>query len=174
MVARSAGVIALLAGLQLVIAADLGKAIPMADQITTTTNPTTAPTTTTPPTTATPAEAGVPAAQGPLITVESDVQQADNVTGVVTATGNVRVLYPEKKLVATARQAQYFTKEGRIILSGDVDVVQEGGNRLTAQRVTYLVQADRLIADPPAGDQVRSWIRLQRMAPVAPAREGPR
>ena len=35
----------------------------------------------------------------PLITVESDLQQADNTTGVVTATGNVRVLYPEKKLL---------------------------------------------------------------------------
>lgn len=48
----------------------------------------------------------------PLITVESDLQQADNTTGVITATGNVRVLYPDKKLTATARQAQYFTKRG--------------------------------------------------------------
>jgi lipopolysaccharide export system protein LptA len=160
MVVRSAGAIAVLAGLQLVIGAELGKAIPMAEQTTTTT--------------AGPSQVGAPAAQGPLITVESDLQQADNVTGVVTATGNVRVLYPEKKLVATARQAQYFTKEGRIILSGDVDVVQEGGNRLRAQRVTYLVQADRLLADPSPGDQVRSWLRLQRLAPATPAREASR
>lgn len=109
---------------------------------------------------------------GPLITVESDLQQADNVTGVVTATGNVRVLYPEKKMVATARQAQYFTREGRIVLSGDVDVVQEGGNRLKAQRVIYLVASDRLLADPSSGDQVRSWFKIQRQptpAAVAPA-----
>ena len=106
---------------------------------------------------------------GPLITVQSDLQQADNTTGVVTATGNVRVLYPDKKLVATARQAQYFTKEGRIVLSGDVDVVQDGGNRLKAQRVTYLVATDRLVADPAPGDQVKSWFRIKRQETVVPA-----
>ncbi len=101
----------------------------------------------------------------PLITVESDLQQADNTTGVVTATGNVRILYPDKKLTATARQAQYFTKEGRIVLNGDVDVIQEGGNRLKAQRVIYFVASDRLIADPPTGEQVKSWIRIMRQTP---------
>jgi len=101
----------------------------------------------------------------PLITVESDLQQADNTTGVVTATGNVRIVYLDKKLTATARQAQYFTKEGRIVLNGDVDVIQEGGNRLKAQRVIYFVASDRLIADPPAGEQVKSWIRIMRQTP---------
>lgn len=160
MVLRLAQALAVLAGLQLLFAGELGRALPVSEQTSTTA----------------PSEAvGTPLqGQGPLITVESDLQQADNVTGVVTATGNVRVLYPEKKLVATARQAQYFTKEGRIILSGDVDVVQEGGNRLRAQRVTYLVQADRLVADPSPGDQVRSRIRLQRMAPATPGQEAPR
>ena len=101
----------------------------------------------------------------PLITVESDLQQADNTTGVVTATGNVRIVYLDKKLTATARQAQYFTKEGRIVLNGDVDVIQEGGNRLKAQRVIYFVASDRLIADPPTGEQVKSWIRIMRQTP---------
>ena len=105
----------------------------------------------------------------PLITVESDLQQADNTTGVVTATGNVKVTYPEKKLIATSRQAQYYTKEGRIVLSGDVDVVQEGGNRLRAQRVVYLVTSDLLIADPAAGEKVKSWIRIDRKQANAPA-----
>ena len=91
-----------------------------------------------------------------LVTVESDLQQADNVTGVVTATGNVRITYPVKQVQATARQAQYFTKEERIILIGDVEVTQEGGNRLNAERVTYLVLEDRLIADPATSDQVFS------------------
>ena len=96
-----------------------------------------------------------------LVTVESDLQQADNVTGVVTASGNVRVIYPQRELVATAREAKYFTKEERIVLEGDVDVLQEGGNRLIAERVTYLVLEDRLVADPASGDQVRSWFKLQ-------------
>ena len=101
-----------------------------------------------------------------LVTVESDLQQADNVTGVVTATGNVKITYPVKQVQATARQAQYFTKEERIILIGDVDVIQEGGNRLKAERVTYLVLEDRLIADPAAEDQVFSKFKIQRSAPL--------
>ena len=104
-----------------------------------------------------------------LVTVESDLQQADNVTGVVTATGNVRITYPVKQVQATARQAQYFTKEERIILIGDVEVTQDGGNRLNAERVTYLVLEDRLIADPATEDQVFSKFKLQRTAPVEAA-----
>jgi len=104
-----------------------------------------------------------------LVTVESDLQQADNVTGVVTATGNVRITYPVKQVQATARQAQYFTKEERIILTGDVEVMQDGGNRLKAERVTYLVLEDRLIADPATEDQVFSKFKLQRTAPVEAA-----
>ena len=100
-----------------------------------------------------------------LVTVESDLQQADNVTGVVTAFGNVRITYPGEASSSLGRQAQYFTKEERIVLIGDVDVVQEGGNRLNAERVTYLVLEDRLIADPAPGDQVFSKFKIQRTAP---------
>ena len=76
---------------------------------------------------AAPADA-MPQSQGlGLVTVESDLQQADNVTGVVTASGNVKVVYPQRNLVATAREARYYTKEERIVLEGDVDVLQEGG-----------------------------------------------
>ena len=104
-----------------------------------------------------------------LVTVESDLQQADNVTGVVTATGNVKISYPPKQVQAWARQAQYFTKEERIVLTGDVDVLQEGGNRLKAERITYLVLEDRMIADPAPGDQVLSNYRIQRTAPLEAA-----
>ena len=104
-----------------------------------------------------------------LVTVESDLQQADNVTGVVTATGNVKISYPPKRVQAWARQAQYFTKEERIVLTGDVDVLQEGGNRLKAERITYLVLEDRMIADPAPGDQVFSNYRIQRTAPLEAA-----
>ena len=104
-----------------------------------------------------------------LVTVESDLQQADNVTGVVTATGNVKISYPPKQVQAWARQAQYFTKEERIVLTGDVDVLQDGGNRLKAERITYLVLEDRMIADPAPGDQVLSNYRIQRTAPLEAA-----
>ncbi len=108
-----------------------------------------------------------------LVTIESDLQQADNSTGVVTATGNVRIVYPDQRVVATARQAQYFTKEGRVVLSGDVDVVQEDGHTVRAERVTYFVNQERLIAEPPAGSQVVSRYRLNAPAPGAPTKAAP-
>ena len=96
-----------------------------------------------------------------LITIESDSQTADNVTGVVTAVGNVRIVYPSRGMVATSRQAQYFSREGRLVLSGDVDVVQEDGNTLRAERVTYDLEDERAVASPPEGGQVRSTMILR-------------
>lgn len=102
------------------------------------------------------------------VTIESDRQQADNVTGIITATGNVRIVYPDRRVVATSRQAQYFTREGMIILSGDVDVVQEDGNLLRADRVTYLVERERALAQPLEGQQVFSKLLIQTTPQVKP------
>jgi lipopolysaccharide export system protein LptA len=104
-----------------------------------------------------------------LVTIESDQQRADQLTGVITATGNVRIVYPDERVVATARQAQYFSKENRVVLSGDVDIVQEGGNLIRAERVMYLVDGERLIAIPPTGQQVFSRVRIQQTPPASPA-----
>ncbi len=95
-----------------------------------------------------------------LVTIESDVQQGDNQTGVVTATGNVKITYPDRGMVATSRQAQYFTKEGRLVLSGDVDVVDGQGQRIRAERLVYNLDQERLVAQPAAGQQVKSRLRL--------------
>jgi lipopolysaccharide export system protein LptA len=104
-----------------------------------------------------------------LVTIESDLQRADQSTGVITASGNVRIVYPDQRVIATARQAQYFSREGRVVLSGDVDIVQEGGNLLRAERVIYLVERDRLIAIPPSGQQVYSRVSLPaRQRPAQP------
>ena len=104
-----------------------------------------------------------------LVTIESDLQRADQSTGVITATGNVRIVYPDQRVVATARQAQYFSREGRVVLSGDVDIAQEGGNLLRAEQVVYLVERDRLVAIPPAGQQVYSRVSMPaRQRPVQP------
>jgi lipopolysaccharide export system protein LptA len=106
-----------------------------------------------------------------VVSIESDLQQADNVTGVITATGNVRIVYPDRQVVATARQAQYFTREGRVVLSGDVDVIQLEGPSIQADRITYLVAEERVIAEPADGQQVLSRFPvapLRREAPAAP------
>lgn len=95
-----------------------------------------------------------------VVVIESDRQIADNSTGIVTALGNVRIVYPDQRVVATARQAQYFSREGRVVLSGDVDVVQTDGPSIQAERITYLVELERVIADPAAGSQVFTRIPL--------------
>ncbi len=115
---------------------------------------------------ATPAPAVTPTTG--QVTIESDLQRADQVTGVVTATGNVRIVYPDRRVVATSRQAQYFSREGRVVLSGDVDVVQEGGNHLRAEQVTYFVETERVLAHPAQGRQVFSTLRIET-SPAAPA-----
>lgn len=103
------------------------------------------------------------------VTIESDLQRADNKTGVITASGNVRIVYPEQRVVATARQAQYFSQEGRVVLSGDVDVVQTEGHSLRAERVIYDLNSQRLVAEPPTNQQVFSKLRLppRKTPPVA-------
>ena len=105
-----------------------------------------------------------------LVTIESDLQQADNQTGIVTATGNVRITYPDKGMVATSRQAQYFSKEGRLVLTGDVDVVDSDGQRIRAERLVYQLDQERLVAQPSNGKQVTSKLRL---APGTQPRVGP-
>ena len=107
-----------------------------------------------------PLQAADPQEEG-LITIESDQQLADNVTGVITASGNVRLVHANRGLVATSRQAQYFTKEERIVLRGDVDVVQNDGHALRADQVIYLLREDRAKAVPVEGGQVFSQWSLK-------------
>lgn len=104
-----------------------------------------------------------------MVNIESDRQQADNRTGIVTAIGNVRITYPQKGMVATSRQAQYFSREGRLVLSGDVDVVDRDGQRIRAERLVYLLDSERVVAEPSAGRQVFSRLRLQTHEGAAPS-----
>ena len=104
-----------------------------------------------------------------MVSIESDRQQADNRTGIVTAIGNVRITYPQKGMVATSRQAQYFSKEGRLVLSGDVDVVDRDGQRIRAERLVYLLDSERVVAEPSAGRQVFSKLRLQTREGAPPS-----
>ena len=91
-----------------------------------------------------------------LITIESDQQTADNLIGVVTAQGNVRLIHIDRGIVATSRQAQYFIKEERIVLSGDVDIVQKNGDLLQADRIVYSLVDERALATPSENQQVFS------------------
>lgn len=93
------------------------------------------------------------------LTLRADLQQANAVTGVVTARGNVQLSYPARQIQATAAQAQYFSRERRIVLSGNVYVLQEG-NSLRAETVTYLIDEGRFVALPQENRQVEAVILI--------------
>lgn len=92
---------------------------------------------------------------GQAITVKADVQEANSQTGVITARGNVQISYPAQSLQATAAQAQYFSRERRLVLYGNVSVLQEG-NRLQGETITYLIDEGRFVALPKENRQVES------------------
>ena len=119
-----------------------------------------------PPTTLSPATAQVPAVPGQPLRLESDIQEANAVTGVITARGNVRINYPARQIQATSVQAQYYSRERRIVLSGDVYILQEG-NSIRGEVVTYLIDEGRFVALPNQGAQVEAIYIVPDPNPVA-------
>ncbi|NJN20020.1 MAG: hypothetical protein HC812_00915 [Leptolyngbya sp. RL_3_1] len=110
---------------------------------------------------------GARAQSGGTITLKADVQEANALTGVITARGNVQVEYPAQEIYATSAQAQYFSQERRIILSGNVVVNQEG-NRIEAETITYLIDEGRFVALPQPNRQVQStYLVPETLAPEA-------
>jgi len=101
------------------------------------------------------ATAQTSASNSPL-TIRADVQEYDSKSEVVIARGNVQMLYPARKIQATAAQAQYFSKDRRIVLSGNVYILQNGGNSIRGETVTYLIDEGRFVALPKANRQVES------------------
>lgn len=89
------------------------------------------------------------------MTVRSDIQEANSDTGVITARGNVYINYPARNIQATASQAQFFSRENRLVLSGNVYVLQDG-NTMRAEVMTYLIEEGRFIATPETKQQVES------------------
>ncbi|EKE99740.1 hypothetical protein FDUTEX481_09617 [Tolypothrix sp. PCC 7601] len=115
------------------------------------------------------------------LTIRSDVQEYDAKSQVVTARGNVQMLYPSRQIQATAAQAQYFSKERRIDFSGNVYILQQGGNSIRAEKVTYLIDEGRFVALPQSNRQVESIYMVQdgeiggqsaRSAPKTPPLKG--
>lgn len=92
---------------------------------------------------------------GGAITLRSDIQESNSETGIITARGNVKINYPARGIQATAAQAQYYSRERRLILTGNVYVLQQG-NSMRAETMTYLVDEGRFIATPKSDRQVES------------------
>lgn len=99
-----------------------------------------------------PAIAQAPIGTGQALTLRSDIQEANAVTGVITARGNVQINYPARQIQATSVQAQYYSRERRIVLSGNVYVLQNG-NSLRGETITYLIDEGRFVAVPDGAQQ---------------------
>jgi lipopolysaccharide export system protein LptA len=95
------------------------------------------------------------------LTIRSDIQEYDSKNQVITARGNVQMLYPARQIQATAAQAQYFSKERRIDFSGNVYILQQGSNSIRAEKVTYLIDEGRFVALPQSNRQVESVYMVQ-------------
>jgi lipopolysaccharide export system protein LptA len=100
-----------------------------------------------------PVEAQQPNPQG--LSIQADTQEANSKTEVVTARGNVQLRYPSRNVQARANLAQYFIKQKRILLTGNVLIVQQGST-LAGESVLYLIDEGKFIANPKAKQQVRS------------------
>jgi lipopolysaccharide export system protein LptA len=100
-----------------------------------------------------PVQAQQPNSQG--LSIQADTQEANSKTEVVTAKGNVRLNYPSRKVQAQANLAQYYIKQKRILLTGNVLIVQNGST-LEGESVTYLIEEGKFVVNPKANQQVRS------------------
>ena len=89
------------------------------------------------------------------LSIQADTQEANSKTEVVTAKGNVQLNYPSRKVKARANLAQYYIKQKRIILTGNVLIIQDG-NTLEGESVIYLIEEGKFIANPKVKQQVRS------------------
>lgn len=116
-----------------------------------------------------PALAQAPAGSTPL-TLRANTTEANAKTGVVVAKGNVQISYPARQIQATSAQAIYYSNERRIVLQGDVYVLQQG-NSLRGETITYLVDEGRFVALPQPNKQVEAVYLIE--APTAPATPTP-
>lgn len=94
------------------------------------------------------------------ISIRSDQQEMNEEEGILTAEGRVQITYPAYKLTATADHAQYFTREGRLILTGGVEVKQTGGNSIRGERLVYTAQSRTFVVESRPGEQVHSTYDL--------------
>jgi len=111
---------------------------------------------------------GQPPAGG-RITIRSDQQEMNEEKGILTAEGRVLITYPVYNLTATADHARYFTREGRLILNGDVEVIQSGGNSIRGERLVYMEQSRTLVVESKPGEQVHSTYNLSSLRQEEPA-----
>jgi lipopolysaccharide export system protein LptA len=108
------------------------------------------------------------AAPSQPLTLRANSTVANAKTGVVVARGNVQINYPARQIQATAAQAVFFSRENRIVLTGNVYVLQQG-NSLRGETITYLVNEGRFEALPDSNKQVEAIYLVTDVPPVPAA-----
>jgi lipopolysaccharide export system protein LptA len=93
-----------------------------------------------------------------VLAIRADRQEANSTQ--VVANGNIRLDYPARQIVATAQKATYNTKERTIVMEGNVSVLQQEGNTLQGESITYSLAESRFIASPSGGKQVKAVYTL--------------
>jgi lipopolysaccharide export system protein LptA len=117
------------------------------------------------------AQPAAPPSNPQAMQLRANATEANAKTGVVVARGNVQINYPARQIQATSAQAVYYSKEGRIVLTGNVYILQQG-NSLHGEEITYLVNEGRFVAVPQQNRQVEA-VYLVNDAPAAPAPQAP-
>jgi lipopolysaccharide export system protein LptA len=82
-------------------------------------------------------------------------QAANSKTQVVTVSNNVQISYPVRQLRARADLAQYYIKEQRLVMTGNVYVTQQG-NSLQGETITYSIRSGQFLVVPKPGRLVES------------------
>jgi LPS-assembly protein len=77
-------------------------------------------------------ESSAPSGEEQLL-LESDQLTFDNDRSVVVATGNVQIAFGESTLVAD--RVEYNQQSGRLIASGNVEILEPNGNRIFAEEI---------------------------------------
>jgi len=76
----------------------------------------------------------------------------------------VYIEFPSRNIQATSAQAQFFSQERRLVLNGNVQVIQDG-NSMRAETMTYLIDEGRFIATPQNQRQVESVYLIEENSP---------
>jgi lipopolysaccharide export system protein LptA len=120
-----------------------------------------------------PLERAIAQARNPqALQLRANSTQANAKTGVAVASGNVQIDYPARDIKATAAQATYYSREGRMVLSGNVYILQEG-NSMRGEVITYFINEGRFDAVPQPGKQVEAIYLLPPDAAPVPQPQAP-
>tara|TARA_B100000700_G_C14454461_1_gene583161 strand:- start:115 stop:537 length:423 start_codon:yes stop_codon:yes gene_type:complete len=92
--------------------------------------------------------------QSKNIIILSDVQTNDNDNGVFSAIGNVKIRYPDKEIMATSDSAKYYKSDDKIVLKGNVKMIQESSHSVYAEQIVLFIDEDRIIANAKPDSQV--------------------